>query len=88
MNHLCIIKFSNHTTMNKNIDLATIKRFILTNSLSENVMLMLHPSNFDKLIKSGTKKVKSLCVSGINVIPDENDEINEGEIDVLEVRFS
>lgn len=74
--------------MKKNIDLATIKNFILTNALNENVMLMLHPSNFDKLIRTGTQKVKSLCIAGINVIPDENDEINEGEIDVLEVRFN
>lgn len=74
--------------MKKNIDLATIKNFILANALNENVMLMLHPSNFDKLIQSGTRKVKSLCISGINVIPDENEEISEGEIDILEVKFS
>jgi hypothetical protein len=74
--------------MKKNIDLTTIKNFILTNALSENVMLMLHPSNFDKLVKTGTQKVKTLCVSGINIIPDENNEINEGEIDVLEVKFN
>lgn len=74
--------------MNKNIDLATIKNFILTNALGGNVMLMLHPSNFDKLIKSGTKKAKSLCVSGINIIPDDNNEVSEDEIDVLEVKFN
>ena len=74
--------------MKKNIDLATIKSFILTNALSENVMLMLHPSNFDKLITKGRKKVKSLCISGINIIADDNNEVNEGEIDVLEVRFN
>jgi len=74
--------------MKKNIDLATIKNFILTNALTENVMLMLHPSNFDKLVKKGTKKVKSLCISGINIIADENNEISEGEIDVLEVKFN
>ncbi|AWH83688.1 hypothetical protein HYN59_00510 [Flavobacterium album] len=74
--------------MNKNIDLATIKNFILTNALSENVMLMLHPSNFDKLVTSGKKKVKSLCVSGINIIADDNDEVKEDEIDVLEVKFN
>jgi hypothetical protein len=73
--------------MKKNIDLATIKSFILTNALSENVMLMLHPSNFAKLAKSGTKKVKSLCISGINIIADDNNEISEGEIDILEVKF-
>jgi hypothetical protein len=74
--------------MKKNIDLATIKNFILANALNENVMLMLHPANFDKLIQSGTRKVQSLCISGINVIPDENEEISEGEIDILEVKFS
>lgn len=74
--------------MKKNIDLATIKNFILTNALNDNVMLMLHPSSFDKLIRTGTQKVKSLRIAGINVIPDENDEITEGEIDVLEVRFN
>jgi hypothetical protein len=42
--------------MKKNIDLATIKNFILANALTENVMLMLHPSNFDKLVTNGTKK--------------------------------
>jgi hypothetical protein len=73
--------------MKKNIDLATIKNFILTNALTENVMLMLHPSNFDKLITNG-KKAKALCISGINVIPDDNNEINEGEIDILEVKFN
>lgn len=72
----------------KNIDLATIKSFILTNALSENVMLMLHPSNFDKLARAGKKRVKSLCISGINIIADNNNEVNEGEIDILEVRFS
>jgi hypothetical protein len=72
----------------KNIDLATIKDFILTNALNDNVMLMLHPSNFEKLVNSGKKKVKSLCISGINVIPDNNDEISEDEIDVLEVKFN
>ena len=74
--------------MKKNIDLATIKDFILTNALTENVMLMLHPSNFNKLVRSGHKKVQALCVSGINIIPDENNEISEGEIDVLEVKFN
>ena len=72
----------------KNIDLATIKSFILANARSENVMLMLHPSNFNKLVKSGKRKVKALCISGINIIPDENNEINEGEIDILEIRFN
>jgi hypothetical protein len=74
--------------MYKNIDLTTIKDFILTNALSENVMLMLHPSNFDKLITSGRKKTKSLCISGINIIPDEDNEISENEIDVLEIKFN
>ncbi|HYD92433.1 MAG TPA: hypothetical protein VEA37_13215 [Flavobacterium sp.] len=74
--------------MKKNIDLATIKDFILTNALTENVMLMLHPSNFDKLVRNGRKKVKALCISGINVIPDDNNEISEGEIDVLEIKFN
>ena len=74
--------------MKKNIDLATIKSFILTNALTENVMLMLHPSNFDKLVKNGTQKAKAFCVSGINIIPDDNNEVNEGEIDVLEVKFN
>jgi hypothetical protein len=74
--------------MKKNIDLATIKDFILTNALTENVMLMLHPSNFEKLVKSGTKKTRALCISGINIIPDENNEIKEDEIDVLEVKFN
>lgn len=74
--------------MKKNIDLATIKNFILANALTENVMLMLHPSNFDKLATNGTKKAKALCISGINIIPDDNNEINEGEIDVLEVKFN
>jgi len=72
----------------KNIDLATIKDFILTNALNENVMLMLHPSNFDKLITAGKKKVKSLCISGINIIADDNNEVSEDEIDVLEVKFN
>jgi hypothetical protein len=74
--------------MKRNIDLTTIKNFILTNALTENVMLMLHPSNFDKLVKTGTSTVKALCVAGINIIPDENNEIMEGEIDVLEVKFN
>lgn len=73
--------------MKTNIDLTTIKNFILTNALSENVMLMLHPSNFNKLVKAGKGKVKSLCVSGINIISDDNNEIKEGEIDILEVKF-
>lgn len=72
----------------KNIDLATIKDFILTNALNDNVMLMLHPSNFEKLVSTGKKKVQSLCISGINVIPDNNDEISENEIDILEVKFN
>lgn len=74
--------------MKKNIDLTTIKKFILTNALTENVMLMLHPSNFEKLVTAGSKKCSSLCISGINVIPDTDNEINEGEIDVLEVKFN
>jgi len=74
--------------MKKNIDLATIKNFILTNALTENVMLMLHPSNFNKLVKQGTKKAKALCISGINIIADDNNEVREGEIDVLEIKFS
>ncbi len=74
--------------MKNNIDLTTIKNFILTNALTENVMLMLHPSNFDKLAKAGKKKAKSLCISGINIIADDCNEVNEGEIDVLEVKFS
>lgn len=74
--------------MKKTIDLATIKNFIATNALSENVMLMLHPSNFDKLINVSKKKVKALCVSGINIIADNTGDVNEGEIDVLEVKFS
>ncbi|MXN90548.1 hypothetical protein GR160_04865 [Flavobacterium sp. Sd200] len=73
--------------MRTNIDLATIKNFILANALSENVMLMLHPSNFEKLAKTGTKKVKSLCVSGINIIADTDNEVKENEIDILEVKF-
>ena len=72
----------------KNINLFTIKRFILTNALNENVMLMLHPSNFDKLVTTGKRKVKSFSIAGINIIPDENNEIKEGEIDVLEVKFA
>jgi hypothetical protein len=72
----------------KNIDLATIKDFILANALNDNVMLMLHPSNFEKLVNTGKKKVKSLCISGINVIPDNNDEVSEDEIDILEVKFN
>lgn len=74
--------------MKNNIDLATIKDFILTNALNDNVMLMLHPSNFEKLVTTGKKKVQSLCISGINVIPDDNNEISEDEIDVLEVKFN
>lgn len=74
--------------MKKNIDLATIKNFITTNALSENVMLMLHPRNFEKLIVSGGKKVKSLCIQGINIIADNSNEVNEGEIDILEVKFN
>lgn len=74
--------------MKKNIDLATIKDFILTNALNDNVMLMLHPSNFEKLVNTGKKTVQSLCISGINIIPDDNNEISEGEIDVLEVKFN
>jgi len=74
--------------MKTNLDLATIKNFILTNALTENVMLMLHPSNFNKLVKKGTKKAKALCISGINIIADDNNEIREGEIDVLEIKFS
>lgn len=72
----------------KTINLFTIKRFILTNALNGNVMLMLHPSNFNKLVKTGKRKVKSFSIAGINVIPDENNEINEGEIDVLEIKFT
>lgn len=72
----------------KNIDLATIKDFILTNALNDSVMLMLHPSNFEKLVTAGKKKVKAVCVSGINIIPDDNNEISESEIDVLEVKFN
>ena len=78
----------NTIIMKKNIDLATIKDFILTNALTENVMLMLHPANFEKLIKSSKKTAKAFCISGINVIPDENNEIKEDEIDVLEVKFN
>ncbi|WP_297333188.1 hypothetical protein [Flavobacterium sp.] len=74
--------------MKKNIDLATIKKFILANALTDNVMLMLHPSNFDKLVANSAKKAKSLCISGINIIADNNDEISEDEIDVLEVKFN
>lgn len=74
--------------MKRNIDLNTIKNFILANALTENVMLMLHPSNFDKLVKTGHKKAQALCIAGINIIPDDNNEVNEGEIDILEVRFS
>ena len=74
--------------MKTNIDIATIKSFILTNALSENVMLMLHPSNFNKLVKQGTRKAKALCISGINIIADDNNEVREGEIDVLEVKFN
>lgn len=74
--------------MKKTIDLATIKKFILANALSENVMLMLHPSNFEKLVAKGTKKAKAFCVSGINIIADENNEVKMDEIDVLEVKFN
>jgi hypothetical protein len=74
--------------MKTNLDLATIKNFILTNALTENVMLMLHPSNFNKLVKKGTKKAKALCISGINIIADDNNEVREGEIDILEIKFS
>ncbi len=69
----------------KNIDLVTIKNFILSNALSGNVMLMLHPSNFDKLVKASKKRAKLLRISGINIIPDNNNEIKEGEIDILEI---
>lgn len=86
MVHLCTTNPPKLFVMKKNIDLATIKNFILTNALTENVMLMLHPSNFDKLVTNG--KAKALCISGINVIPDDNNEISEGEIDVLEVKFN
>ena len=86
MVHLCITNHLKLFAMKKNIDLATIKNFILTNALSENVMLMLHPSNFDKLVTNG--KAKALCISGINIIPDDNNEISEGEIDVLEIKFN
>lgn len=74
--------------MKRNIDLATIKNFILTNALNDNVMLMLHPSNFARLANAGKEKAKSLCISGINIIADNNNEISEGEIDVLEVKFN
>ena len=88
MPQLCRYNLLNKITMKTNIDLATIKKFILANALSENVMLMLHPTNFDKLVTSGKNKVKALCVSGINIIPDNNNEVSEGEIDVLEVKFN
>ncbi|MFP9113759.1 hypothetical protein ACLI1A_07435 [Flavobacterium sp. RHBU_3] len=74
--------------MKKNIDLATIKNFITANALSQDVMLMLHPKNFDKLILTGGKKIKSLCIQGINIIADNSNEVSEGEIDILEVKFS
>lgn len=74
--------------MKNTIDLATIKKFILANALSENVMLMLHPSNFEKLVTKGAKKAKAFCVSGINIIADENNEVKMDEIDVLEVKFN
>ena len=74
--------------MKTNIDLTTIKNFILTNALNGNVMLMLHPSNFDKLVTKGASKAKSLCVSGVNIIADNNNEVSENEIDVLEVKFN
>ena len=74
--------------MKKNIDLATIKNFILTNALNGNVMLMLHPSNFEKLVKAGRNKVKLLCIAGVNIIPDNNNEVKEDEIDILEIRLA
>lgn len=74
--------------MKNTINLSTIKSFILTNALHDNVMLMLHPSNYDKLAKNKKNKAKSLCISGINIIADDNNEINENEIDVLEVKFN
>lgn len=74
--------------MKKNIDLATIKTFIATNALSENVMLMLHPKNFDRLVLTGGKKIKSLCIQGINIIADNSGDVSEGEIDVLEIKFN
>ncbi|QEE49584.1 hypothetical protein FUA48_08315 [Flavobacterium alkalisoli] len=74
--------------MKKNIDLATIKRFILANALKGNVMLMLHPSNFEKLVNAGKKKVKSLRVAGVNIIADNNNEVKENEIDVLEINLA
>ncbi|WP_129583103.1 hypothetical protein [Flavobacterium cyanobacteriorum] len=73
--------------MKKNIDLATIKNFILANALNGNVMLMLHPKNFESLFAKGTKRVRSLCIAGVNVIPDNNNEIAEDEIDILEIKF-
>ncbi|WP_159802294.1 hypothetical protein [Flavobacterium sp. MK4S-17] len=76
--------------MKKSIDLATVKKFILANALGENVMLMLHPSNFERIAKAAkannTKNL--LCVLGINVIADEENEVTEDEIDVLEVKFN
>ena len=74
--------------MKKNIDLTTIKNFILANALNGNVMLMLHPSNFAKIAKAGKKTLKSLCVNGVNIIADNNNEVSEGEIDVLEIKFN
>ena len=88
MVHLCTTINPKTVVMKKNIDLATIKNFILTNALNENVMLMLHPSNFDKLVTNGKEKAKALCIAGINIIPDDNNEISEGEIDVLEIKFN
>ncbi|MFL9843866.1 hypothetical protein [Flavobacterium rhizosphaerae] len=73
--------------MKKNFDLATVKNFILANALTENVMLMLHPSNFNKLIPEG-KKARLLQISGINVIADNDNEVTEDEIDILEIKFN
>ncbi len=68
----------------KKIDFNTIRSFIVANALNgKNVMLMLHPSNFNKLIAAGKGAAKSLCISGINIIADNNNEISEGEIDIL-----
>lgn len=74
--------------MRQNIDLTTIKNFIYTNSLSNNVMLMLHPSNYSKLATNHKNNTDLICVSGINVIVDNDNEVNENEIDVLEVKFN
>ena len=73
--------------MKQNFDLLTVKNFILANALTENVMLMLHPSNFNKLLTNGNKS-KLLQVSGISIIADDTDEVTEDEIDVLEVKFN